>query len=304
MKTLYYLFISMRPRQWIKNMTLFIPIVFWGYLLQPDKLQAVSFGVIIFCGLTSSIYLLNDLLDRKLDRLHPGKKNRPIARGLLNPPLVLSTSATLALISLFFAWRLSEYFFACSTVYLLLMVSYCLFFRNIIILDALCVAFGFVLRVWAGALVSETPISSWLILCTTAGALLISFGRRRCELTLLLAKASEHRHTLQHYPKTYLDVIIAAVTAFSLIAYSFYTFTSPAMIIKQGWVSYFPTHWDNLKWLMVTIPVVIYGIFRYLFVIYEKKEASTPEEVLFRDLPLLSFIVVWMGLVILIIYVF
>jgi 4-hydroxybenzoate polyprenyltransferase len=302
-KTLYYVLQSVRPKQWIKNLSLYIPITFWGYLMAPDKFLTVTLAVVIFCGLTSSIYLLNDYKDRELDKLHPGKKNRPIAAGLLDPRLALYISGGLALVSLTSAYFLSEYFFACTLVYMVLMVSYCLFLRNVIILDALTVAAGFVLRMWAGALVTSTPVSSWLIICTTGIALLISFGRRRCELTLLHSKAPEYRHTLQQYPQTYLDVIIAAVTSFSLLSYAFFTFIYPGPTVKDVWISYLPTHWDQIKWLMLTIPVALYGVFRYLYVIYEKRDAFSPEEAVFNDWPLLFSILAWFGLVIFIIYV-
>jgi 4-hydroxybenzoate polyprenyltransferase len=295
----------MRPKQWLKNMSLYIPIIFWGYLFVPDKFLIVTEGVLIFCGLTSSIYLLNDYEDRAHDILHPSKKHRPIASGALPASLALAVSIGLVSLSLICAFLLSEYFFICSLVYVLLMIGYCFFLRNVIILDALVVAFGFVLRVFAGAFVSSTPISSWLIICTTGIALLISFGRRRCELTLLKSKAPEHRQTLQQYPETYIDVIISTVTAFSLISYAFFTFVYPGItsIREPGIYTYLPATWQNLKWLMFTIPIALYGVLRYLFVIYEKKEADSPEEAVFNDRPLLISILSWIVIVILLIYV-
>jgi 4-hydroxybenzoate polyprenyltransferase len=305
MQTIYYLLLSVRPKQWIKNLSLYIPIIFWGYLFVPDKVWAVSLGVIIFCGLTSSIYLLNDYRDRKLDQLHPGKRKRPLASGALDPKLALTVCILLALVSLTSAYFLSGYFFLCSAAYMLLMVSYCLFLRDVIIIDALVVAVGFVMRVFAGALVSATPISSWLIICTTGIALLISFGRRRCELTVLKSRAPEHRYTLHHYPETYLDVIIAVVTSFSILSYAFFTFIYPGNAIREPWfVSYLPDSWSNMKWLMITIPVALYAVLRYLYIIYEKREADTPEEVLFSDKPLFTSMLIWIIMVVGIIYLF
>jgi len=305
MNTIMYLFLSARPKQWIKNLAVFIPILFWGFLFIPDKFFVVSLGFLIFCGLTSSVYLLNDYSDRAHDALHPGKKNRPIASGKLNPTTALLVSIGLAVASLLFAYILSEYFFIVSLVYILLMTAYSLYLRNIIIIDALVVAFGFVLRVFAGAFVSETPISSWLIICTIGIALLISFGRRRCEVTLLKSKAPDHRLTLRRYPEVYLDVIIASVTAFSLLSYAFFTFVYPgAEIIREPWIyTYLPATWQSLKWLMFTIPVTLYGVLRYLFIIYEKREADSPEEAVFNDKPLLTSLLIWTFIVILVIYV-
>jgi len=303
MKTLYYLLLSMRPLQWVKNLSIFVAIFFSGHLLIDYQFFPVLKGFLIFCILTSAIYLLNDFKDREKDKLHPGKKSRPIASGKLKPQVALVAYFILGIIGLIASYFLSEYFFSTAVIYFVLLSSYSLFFRNVIILDGMFVAFGFVLRVWAGAFIAAEPISSWLIICTVATALLISFGRRRCELTILKKKAAEYRETLSIYPEKLLDVIITTVTAFTLMSYALFTFFNPVNGISQAFTSLLPEYWIDSKWLMATIPVVIYGVLRYLYLIYEKDTAATPEQAIFRDLPLATSIALWIGMSFVFIYV-
>lgn len=293
MKTLYYLLVTARPKQWIKNFSLFVAIFFSGTLLEVNKFTETFKGFLIFCLLSSAIYFLNDYVDREKDILHPGKKNRPLAAGKISPCTVIISYLLLAPSALILAYFLSNYFFIICLSYFLILSAYSLFFRNIIILDGMIIAGGFVLRVWAGALVSHTPISAWLIITTIATALLMSFGRRRCELTILKNQAAKHRNTLSLYPEKYLDVIITTATAFTLMSYSLFTFLNPENIQNPVLLSFLPDFWASSKWLMATIPIVLYGVFRYLYLIYEKDTAASPEEAIFTDFPLFLAIFIW-----------
>jgi len=304
MKTLHYLLITARPKQWIKNCIIFIPLFFSGKMFFPEKFLHVIKAIIIFCLLSSAVYLLNDYKDRKKDKLHPNKKNRPLASGKLKPEIAIGTYFILGIIALISAAVLSEYFFAICLTYFLLLSSYSLFFRDILILDGMLVAMGFVLRVFAGALVIAEPISSWIVLCTIATALLIAFGRRRCEITILNHKASSHRKTLNLYPEKFIDTIITSATAFTLMSYTLFTFFNPIIQTNETIITWLPNYWINPKWLMLTIPITMYGVFRYLYLIYEKETASSPEEAIFGDYPLLASIAIWLGSIFLLIYIF
>ena len=225
-----------------------------------------------------------------------------MASGNLNPRVALVAYFIISVVSLTLAYLLSEYFFIISLLYFITLTAYSLYFRNVIILDGMIVAIGFVLRVWAGAFVAAEPISAWLIICTIATALLISFGRRRCELTILKTNASEHRHTLSLYPEKFLDVIITAATSFTLISYAMFTFFNSNVSLPSMFSHYLPEYWINLKWLMMTIPVVIYGVFRYLYLIYEKDTAASPEQAIYTDLPLFLSLSLWLSMLFVIIY--
>ncbi len=301
-KLLSALVVTSRPKQWIKNLSLFVAIFFAGEILIPAKFMIVFQGFIVFCLTSSAIYFLNDYQDREKDKLHPGKKNRPLATGALNPNAALWAYGILSLVSLALSLILSEYFFFTVLSYLVLLSTYALYFRNIIIVDGLIIAFGFVLRVWAGALITAAPISSWLIICTIATALLMAFGRRRCELTILKKKAAEHRHTLSLYPEKFLDAIITAATSFTLISYTLFTFFQPISGLPETFTSLLPEHWINSRWLMATIPIVIYSVFRYLYLIYEKDTAASPEEAVFEDKPLLFSIILWLAINFILVY--
>lgn len=279
-------------------------IFFAGNLLLPYKFIPVFKGFLIFCLLSGAIYLFNDYKDLAQDKLHPGKKIRPLAAGKLAKKVALISFFVFSAFALTSAYFLSEYFFFTALIYFLLLSAYSLFLRNLIILDGMVVAAGFVLRVWAGAFVAAEPISSWLVICTVATALLMAFGRRRCELTILKSRAAAHRHTLSLYPEKFLDVIITTVTAFTLMSYSLFTFFHPVSGLPQAVITLLPDYWANLRWLMITIPIVIYGVFRYLYLIYEKDTAASPEQAVFTDFPLAASISLWITTLFALIYIF
>jgi 4-hydroxybenzoate polyprenyltransferase len=283
------LFVSLRPRQWVKNLVLLAPLVF---ARQGDVRGAVLralAALVIFCGVTSSVYLFNDVLDRDRDRLHPEKRHRPIAAGQVSVPvagslaaLLVATSLTLAaLLSLPFAW-------ACLA-YAVLQVAYTLWLKHLVLLDVFAVAAGFVLRVVAGGLVIGVPISNWLYLCTLLLALFLAMGKRRAELYLTHEPGS-HRKSLVHYSIPLLDQMITILAACTVLAYALYTLAADT-------VRKFGT--DGLKY---TVPLVIYGLFRYLFLIHRRGAGGAPERVLLSDGPLLADVALFVAMVVLILY--
>lgn len=283
------LIISLRPKQWTKNFFVFAGIIFSLNFFQAALLLKVIYAFIIFCSLSSSIYLINDVRDAENDRKHPTKKRRPIAAGQLNPIFALCLSALLALFALSASFALNTLFAFTALTYFTLMIFYTFALRDVVILDVFSIAAGFVLRAIAGVVVIAVELSPWLVICTILLALFIALGKRRHELVTLEA-AAEHRKILDEYTPQLLDQLISAVAGSTVMAYTLYTLW-PETIAK------FKTH--NLVY---SVPFVLYGIFRYLYLIYKKEKGGKPEEVLLTDFPLLADIALWIGSIILIIY--
>jgi len=291
-KKLRYIVISCRPRQWLKNLALFAPAYLWGNLFERSVFGRVALACLLFCLLSSAVYLFNDVLDREKDAQHPLKRLRPLASGRLSPSLALGVLVALLAIVFSAAPHLSPYFFLMVFAYALLQIIYSVALRDIIIIDALAIAGGFILRVFAGALVIPVPISSWLVLATIGLSLLLAFGKRRSERTLLSSQeAFLTRGALRGYPDTLLDSVISTFAAFTILSYSLFAFqTSPMVAALPGLL---PPTLARPKWMMLTIPLVIYGVSRYLYVIYEKKEGESPAEALLSDRPLLLTVILW-----------
>lgn len=299
------LIISTRPRQWLKNVALFAAPFFAGVLFNEGVLLRFGEAFLAFSFLSSAAYLINDLVDRPHDRKHPLKKSRPIARGTLSVPLALVSAGILGFGSLTYIFlNFNSYFFAVSLAFILLQLTYSFWVRNIIILDALWVAAAFILRVYAGAFVLLNPISSWLVLAVIGLSLLLAFGKRRSERTLLssLHRRFLTRETLRHYPDTLLDAAISMFAAYTTLAYSVFAFQTSPTTVTPFLTDFLPTTLSTPKWLLLTVPLVIYGVARYLFVIYEKKEGESPEEVLLTDFPLLATALLWVFILTGIIY--
>jgi 4-hydroxybenzoate polyprenyltransferase len=249
-----------------------------------------AFGAFaIFCALSGAIYLVNDVLDREQDRRHPLKANRPIASGAVSPRLALAAAAVLGPGGLAAALALGLPFFSIAAGYVVLLSSYSMFLKHIVIVDALTIAAGFTLRAGAGAMAIDVPVSHWLLVCTTLLALFIALSKRRHELTLLMESATDHRRSLGDYTPYLLDQMISVVTASTLIAYAFYTI-SPETTQKFG---------DGLA---LTIPFPLYGIFRYLYLVHQRDEGGSPAELVLNDRPLLVCVALWVLSVILVIY--
>jgi len=305
MQTLYQIIRTVRPRQWLKNLAVFAAPVFLGYFFEPEVFSLSIKAFIAFSMFASGTYIFNDLIDAPKDRLHPIKKNRPIASGKLP-----KSTAVFLLITIYFfsiAWSLSSigtYFALTGLIYILLQVGYSLYFRNVIILDALIVSSGFILRVFAGGFAVNVSISSWLILTTIGLSLLMAFGKRRSEKTILEKHAVEQktRKTLQHYPDSLLDSMISMSASFCILSYSLFTFQTSPAVDTESFSVLLPSILKDPKWMMLTIPVVIYGVSRYLYLIYEKKEGESPERILLSDKPILAAVILWAIMVFTIVY--
>lgn len=300
---LYQLARTMRPRQWLKNLSVFSAPMFLGTLFLPKIFIRTFDAFLVFCLVSSGTYILNDIIDAKSDRQHPIKKNRPIASGKLSVYLALAAVLIFWGGSLWYSFIHIGTFFSYSVIfYIIVQLFYSLYLRNIIILDSLTVATGFVIRVFAGGLASESSISSWLALATIALSLLLAFGKRRSEKTILAKHMAElgqkipsaqTRKTLMHYPDTLLDSMISTSASFCIITYALFTFQVSPQELNRDLYHLLPSILRTPKWFMLTIPLVIYGVARYLYVIYEKEEGESPERVLLSDTPLLLTVVVW-----------
>lgn len=281
---------SMRPAQWTKNLFVFAALIFaQKFFSWPLLLKSLA-AFLVFCLISGGLYIFNDLRDREEDRAHPKKSQRPIARGDVSASAALAAFLLLDGGGLVAAFFLNRYFFIAVLVYVLLQLAYSLKLKQVVILDIFVIAAGFVIRVVAGGLVIAVPISSWLLICTTLLALFLAMSKRRHELVLLEDRATDHRPILKEYSAYLLDQMIAVVTASTLIAYCLYT-------ISAETVEKFGT--EHLVW---TSAFVLYGIFRYLYLVHQKGKGGSPEELVLQDKPLLLNIVLWIGAVILIIY--
>jgi 4-hydroxybenzoate polyprenyltransferase len=302
---LVHILISLRPIQWLKNLVVFAAILFSQELFIAEKFIPVLYTFIIFAAASSAMYLVNDLVDRPKDRLHFSKKLRPIAAGKLPTNLALSVSILLVFFSLSAAYYLSSYLFLIILIYLAIQVMYSLLLKNIIILDILAIAFAFMLRIFAGSLVVATPLSAWLILTTMMLALFLGIGKRRSELTLLGGvQAPAHRKALLSYPITLLDGLAFMMSTATLITYSLFTFNAPELAQREFFAHLLPRTLSSPKLLMATIPIVVYGVFRYLYLIFEKSEGESPERVFITDRPLLICVVFWLVTVAFFLYFF
>ncbi len=303
--TLIDIFISLRPIQWLKNLVVFAAILFSQELFDTTKFDLVLYTFIILSASSSAMYLVNDLVDRSSDCLHFSKKLRPIAAGRLSPKLVKFLAIILIVFSLLGSYILSDYLFLIITTYLAIQFLYSFWLKNFIILDVLIIAFAFMLRIFAGSVVVAAPLSAWLILTTMMLALFLGVGKRRSELTLLGGvQAPAHRKTLLSYPIILLDGLVFMMATATLITYSLFTFNAPELAQKEFFTSLLPSTLSSPKLLMATIPVVVYGVFRYLYLIFEKSEGDSPEKVLISDRPLLISVLVWVGMVFLFLYFF
>lgn len=300
----YHLVRALRPRQWVKNLVLFAPIIFQGQFFNYDYFIKTFIGFFLFSGIASAVYLINDCYDFEKDQLHPVKKNRPIASGVIS----VKFAVTIAIILISFILPYSflvvgTYFGWVLIIYLLLQLAYNYKLKQVIIIDALTISAGFILRAFAGALAIPVSISSWLILAITGTSLLLAFGKRRAERTLLEAQNLDKdstREILKHYPDALLDSMISTSASFCIITYALFTFqVSPDNVPYPYLELILPSTLVGVKFLMVTIPVVIYGVARYLYVIYEKREGESPERVLLSDKPLLITAILWAFLVLL-----
>jgi 4-hydroxybenzoate polyprenyltransferase len=299
------LLLALRPRQWTKNLAVFVGIVFAQRLFTLPSFERAFVAFITFCFASSAIYLVNDLLDLEKDREHPVKRNRSLASGNLPISWAIGAIGVLlvlcaVLIALIFTIPVNplpdifariggaNVLFTLTVVsYLLLMILYSVRLKHVVLLDVFIIAGGFAVRILAGTVVIPVSISSWLYLVTILLSLFLALSKRRHELILLQGQAANHRQILKEYSLPLLDQMITIVIAATLMAYSLYTFQGPT---------------GNQR-LMITIPVVLYGMFRYLYLVYMRMEGGSPEEVLLRDRHILVSVMLCTTIIIIVLYV-
>jgi len=270
----------MRPRQWTKNGFVFFGLIFDKQLFLVQPFLRTLEGFALFCLISSAVYLFNDIADVEADRNHPEKKFRPIASGKLPISVALATAILLTVIAISLGFMLSPIFALILTVYLVINLLYSRWLKHVSILDVLIISSGFVLRVAAGvALITVERFSPWLYMITVLFSLYIGFGKRRAEMTLLAQGASSHRKVFEGYTIPLLDQYITIVSGMTIVAYSLYTFSAPNL--------------PGNHTMMLTIPFVVYGIFRYLQLIQMGHAAGAPDEVALKDRPLQITVLLW-----------
>lgn len=281
---------ALRPGQWVKNGFVFAALLFSRHLSNLHDLLLVTFSALVFCAISSSVYLLNDVFDAAEDRQHPVKRLRPVACGAVPEAAALMASAALAMLAFAASAWMDRALLLTVAIYAAVNLLYSAWLKRVMLVDVFLIATGFVLRVLAGGLVIHVEISSWLIICTTLLALFLALSKRRHELVLLGGQSARHRATLEHYSPYFLDQLIAIVTASTVMSYALYTFSADAHAKFPG------------RHLELTIPFVIFGIFRYLYLVHQREQGGNPTRMLFSDRVLLSSVLMWSAAIVLIIY--
>ncbi|OGY19096.1 MAG: hypothetical protein A2900_01125 [Candidatus Chisholmbacteria bacterium RIFCSPLOWO2_01_FULL_50_28] len=309
MAQLLFVLKSARPRQWLKNFALFAALIFSGQLFAFDSFLRVVYAFSIFSFLTSSVYLFNDVVDAPLDRRHPYKRHRPIASGKFPVSVALFLAVFGFFIALTLARQLSFFFFLFSFAYLLLHILYSLWIKRVPILDLLAIATGFIIRVYAGAVVVDAHMNVWFLFTVISLSLFLAVGKRQSERTLLVGRGEvldSHRATLVGYSQRLLDVYTSMFANTTWITYALFTFLQPQPVLTRprvvGFLAELPHTFVAQKWLMITVPIVVYGVMRYLQLIYERNEGESPDKILVSDTPLLAAVLLWGVLVVTIIY--
>lgn len=277
------LFVTMRPRQWTKNLIVFAPLIFAGQVgVASNNLRTIA-AFVVFCALSSAVYIANDLVDIERDRAHETKRLRPLAAGQLKPRTALVAMTALVVGALAAAFALGWQFGAVSAGYLALQASYTFWLKHEVILDVMAISAGFVLRAFAGTVVTGLSGSPWLYICAALLALFLGLAKRRHELTLAEDGSCEHRPCLEHYSAPLIDSMLSAITASTIVTYALYTF--------------FSSTGQRHGYLMLTIPFVVYGLFRYLYLVHKRNLGGSPEEILLTDKPLIINILLWLAAV-------
>lgn len=282
---------TMRPKQWTKNVFVFAALIFDEKLFDPVWFGRTFAAFVLFCLISGTVYLINDLVDLEKDKNHPEKRKRPLPSGQLSPQVARIAAVLLGVLSMGLSFLLDVQFGIIAALYLLSMILYSFVLKNLVIIDIMTIAAGFVLRVAAGvAVIPVTRFSPWLYVCTTLLALFMAASKRRHELVLLANEANNHRKILNEYNIDFLDDIIALVTSTTVIAYSLYTFSAPNLPENHA--------------MMLTIPFVLYGLFRYLYLVRVQGLGGAPEDLLLKDMPLLVDVILFGVAAVLILYRF
>ena len=279
MKTIRALLTTMRPHQWTKNIFIFAALVFDVKLFDITYTTRTIIGFVLFCLVSGVVYTVNDLVDMEKDRRHPRKRSRPLPSGELKPTVALAAAVTLGVCAIVAAVLLDPMFALNLSGYLVLQLAYSFLLKNIVLIDVMAIAAGFVLRVAAGAPLANARISPWLYICTVLLALFLGLSKRRGELVTLNDEAGNHRPVLRQYNISLLDQLNGMVTSSIILAYALYTFSAPNL----------PADYS----MMLTIPFVIYGLFRYMYLIHVTECTIAPDEVLLADRPLQADLVLW-----------
>ncbi len=281
---------SMRPKQWVKNLLVFAALIFSENLFDLTKLLQTFAGFVAFCLVSGAVYIINDIFDRENDRSHPKKRLRPIASGALSLPFAWLGATVAVILGIGGGFGLDFKFGLLILFYFVMQLMYSLFLKKIVVLDVMIVAAGFALRAISGTFIVHVQISPWLFVCAILLALFLALAKRRHELLFLEGGGISHRSVLGKYSETLLDQMIAVATSATVVTYCLYTI-APETVHKFG------TH--NL---ILTVPFVLYGIYRYLYLVYRKEEGGAPERVLFTDVPLIIDILLWLISVVIILY--
>lgn len=292
----------LRPKQWTKNLLLFAGVIFAKRFTDPESLGLALAGFVVFCALSGTVYVFNDILDVEADRQHPRKRSRPIASGRIAPMAAGVGGAALGTAALGVSWAFLQPTFAIlATVYLALTFAYSVKLKNVAILDILVLAIGFVLRALAGVEVIQTspddplPVTSFFLLTTLFLALFLAIGKRRSELLSLGDSASHHRPVLGDYSREYLDVALTVATTGTIFSYALWTTQGQLGGAAQGAAG---SLGEQAYLMVLTIPFVLYGVFRYLWLVYQREEGGAPEVLLLKDKPILISVVLWAGTVV------
>lgn len=281
---------ELRPKQWTKNLLVFAALIFSIPDITINMIYAALAGFILFSFVSGAVYILNDLVDLELDRQHPVKNSRPMASGNLPPAIAVTAGSILLLVSLVISYYLNTWFGLILTIYFVLNVAYSFYLKNVVIIDVMVIATGFVLRAAGGAYIIDVPITPWFIICTMLLALFLAISKRRHELTLVEqdeGTEGDYRAVLDSYSTKLLDEMNSIVTTATIISYALFTFTSGRTL--------------NLMW---TIPLVIYGIFRYLYLIHIENKGDQPDEILLQDKPILITVLLYTVLLVVILMFF
>ncbi len=287
---LRYIIASLRLQQWIKNFFIYAALIFSGNLFHASFLSEVTAAFLLFSLTASGVYVLNDLTDLESDKLHPEKSKRPLPSGRLSPRVAIVVFLILLAAGITGSFLLKTSFALIVVAYVIINVLYSFFLKNVVILDVMTISAGFVLRVIAGAVVIDVPTSEWLLICTVLLSLFLGFSKRRHELTVLDTRADAHRSVLRYYSPYFLDQMIGIVTASTVMSYALYA-------ISEETVRKFGTNR-----LIYTVPFVLYGIFRYLYLVHREVEGGNPTRLALTDLPLLVNIMLWILTASIIIY--
>jgi len=314
MRKLFLLIKSARPKQWLKNLALYAALLFSGFFFHQEAEQLayfwqVSYAFLIFCILTSSIYLLNDLMDIENDRLHPFKKNRPLASGQLPAALAVFGLIAGLMVVFFLSLHLPTFFKLLALAYVLLQLFYSIKLKQLAIIDIVAIALGFLIRVYAGAVVVNLHMNVWFLLTVVSASLFMAVGKRQSERTLL---SNNHvkfaRASLKKYSQRLLDQYTSMFATATWLTYAIFTFqsyTSGVNLLYEKFPNlyfFLPKTLHSQKLLMLTLPLVIFGVMRYLQLIYEENKGEAPEDILLKDKTLLTAVFLWLFMVMLVIY--